>query len=99
MTVADGSYHVVVTTTDAAGVATSASAPIAVVRAAGGLVGPRVAVSPNRDRRGDTATFRWKQPQPSHAQLRLVSASAQIATVLDSDLPAGPAQATGTAAR
>jgi flagellar hook assembly protein FlgD len=94
LTVADGSYRVVVTTTDAAGVATSVSAPISVVRAASALAGPRVAVSPNRDRRGDTATFRWSQLQPSHAQLRLVSASAQIATVLDADLPAGPAKAT-----
>jgi hypothetical protein len=83
----------VVTTTDAAGVASSSSAPISVVRAASGLTGPRLAVSPNGDRRGDTATFHWFQTQPSHAQLRIVSASAQIATVLDSDLPAGPAHA------
>jgi hypothetical protein len=93
-TVVDGSYRVVVTATDIAGVAASSSAPITVVRAASALTGPRVGVSPNGDGRGDTATFRWVQQQPSHAQLRIVSASAQIATVLDADLPAGPARAT-----
>jgi flagellar hook assembly protein FlgD len=92
-TVPDGAYRVVVTTTDAAGVASSTSAPISVVRAASAFTGPRLAVSPNGDRRGDTATFHWFQTQPSHAQLRIVSASSQIATVLDSDLPAGPAHA------
>lgn len=94
ITVPDGSYRVVVTSTDAAGVVTSASAPISVVRAASGLLGPKLAVSPNRDGRGDRATFRWAQQQPAHAQLRIVSANAQIATVLDADMQAGPAHAT-----
>jgi len=92
-TVPDGAYRVVVTTTDAAGVSSSSSAPISVVRAASALTGPRLAISPNRDRRGDSATFHWMQAQPSHATLRIVSASAPIATVLDSDLPAGRARA------
>ncbi|MDX6569210.1 MAG: hypothetical protein QOH15_1788 [Gaiellales bacterium] len=92
-TVPDGAYRVVVTTTDAAGVPTSSSAPISVVRAASTLTGPLAAVSPNRDRRGDSATFRWTQLEPSHATLKVVSASAPLATVLDADLPVGPARA------
>jgi N-acetylmuramoyl-L-alanine amidase/FlgD Ig-like domain len=91
-TVPDGAYRMVVTTTDAAGVSTSASAPISIVRAAGALTGPLVSVSPNRDRRGDNATFRWTQLEPSHATLKIVSASAPLATVLDADLPVGPAR-------
>jgi flagellar hook assembly protein FlgD len=92
-TVPDGAYRVVVTTTDTAGVATSASAPISVVRAAAALTGPKLSVSPNGDHRGDSATFHWTQLEPSHATLQIVSASAPLATVLDSDLPAGPAHA------
>jgi hypothetical protein len=92
-TVPDGAYRMVVTTTDAAGVSTSASAPISVVRAASALTGPLVSVSPNLDRRGDSATFRWTQLEPSHATLKIVSASAPLATVLDADLPIGPARA------
>jgi hypothetical protein len=92
-TVPDGAYRIVVTSTDAAGVSTSSSAPIAVVRAASSLTGPLLAVSPNHDRRGDSATFHWVQAQPSHATLRIVSASAPLATVLDTDLPAGRARA------
>jgi hypothetical protein len=92
-TVPDGAYRMVVTTTDAAGVSTSASAPIFVVRAASALTGPLVSVSPNLDRRGDSATFRWTQLEPSHATLKIVSASAQLATVLDADVPIGPARA------
>jgi hypothetical protein len=92
-TVPDGAYRMVVTTTDAAGVSTSASAPISVVRAASALTGPLVSVSPNRDRRGDSATFHWTQLEPSHATLKIVSASAPLATVLDADVPIGPARA------
>ena len=92
-TVPDGAYRVVVTTTDAAGVSSSASAPISVVRAASALTGPLLSVSPNGDRRGDSATFRWTQLEPSHATLKIVSASAPLATVLDADLPMGPARA------
>ena len=39
-TVPDGAYRVVVTTTDAAGVSTTSSAPVSVVRAASALTGP-----------------------------------------------------------
>ena len=92
-TVPDGAYRMVVTTTDPSGVSASTSAPISVVRAASSLTGPLVSVSPNRDGRGDRATFHWVQLEPSHATLRVVSASAPLATVLDSDLPAGPARA------
>jgi flagellar hook assembly protein FlgD len=92
-TVPDGAYRVVVTTTDANGLAASTSAPIAVVRAASALTGPLTAVSPNNDHRGDSATFHWTQLQPSHATLRIVSASSPIATVLDADMPAGAARA------
>ena len=92
-TVPDGAYRVVVTSTDAAGTATSASAPISVVRAASALTGPRSAISPNHDHRGDSATFRWTQLEPAHATLQIVSASAPLATVLDADLPVGPARA------
>jgi flagellar hook assembly protein FlgD len=92
-TVPDGAYRVVVTSTDAGGVASSSSAPISVVRAATGLTGPLLAVSPNDDGRGDSASFHWVQTEPSRATLRIMSASAPLATVLESDLPAGPAHA------
>jgi flagellar hook assembly protein FlgD len=92
-TVPDGAYRMVVTTTDAAGVPSSSSAPISVVRAASALTGPRLGVSPNHDGRGDSATFRWTQLEPSHATLKIMSANAPLATVLDADLPAGPARA------
>jgi hypothetical protein len=39
-------------------------------------------------------SFRWSQQQPAHALLRIVSAQAQIATVLDDDVPAGAGHAT-----
>jgi hypothetical protein len=92
-TVPDGAYHVVVATTDAGGTTTMQTTPIAVVRAGTGLTGPVAAVSPNRDHRGDTATFRWMETQPAHARLQIVSGSKPLATVLDSDLAAGPARA------
>jgi N-acetylmuramoyl-L-alanine amidase len=92
-TVPDGAYHVVVATTDAAGTTTMQTTPISVVRAGGALTGPVAAVSPNGDGRGDTATFRWTQTQPAHARLQIVSASKPLATVLDSDEPAGPMRA------
>ncbi len=92
-TVPDGAYHVVVATTDAAGATTIQTTPVAVVRAGIGLTGPVNAVSPNRDGRGDTATFHWLQSQPAHARLQIVSASQPLATVLDADLPPGSERA------
>jgi flagellar hook assembly protein FlgD len=92
-TVPDGAYHVVVATTDAAGATTVQTTPVAVVRAGIGLTGPVNAVSPNRDGRGDTATFHWLQSQPAHARLQIVSASQPLATVLDADLPPGSERA------
>jgi N-acetylmuramoyl-L-alanine amidase/FlgD Ig-like domain len=92
-TVPDGAYHVVVTTTDAAELSSSQTAAISVVRAANGLAGPLGAVSPNRDGRGDSATFRWTQTQPAHATLQVVSANTPIATVLSTDLGTGAERA------
>jgi uncharacterized protein with LGFP repeats len=93
ITVPDGAYHVVVAMTSPAGTTTTQTAAISVVRAASGFSGPTASVSPNGDRRGDTATFHWTQEQPAHATLRIVSGVRPLATVLDSDLQAGPARA------
>jgi flagellar hook assembly protein FlgD len=85
----DGLYHVVVTTADESDLPTTQTTPLSLVRAATGLTGPKLAVSPNHDGRGDRATFRWQQGQPAHVRLQLTSGQKTIATVFTADLPAG----------
>ncbi len=92
-TVPDGTYRVVVTTTDAADVASSQLGAISVVRAATALAPPVAAVSPNGDHRGDSATFHWTQTQPAHAVLQIVSADRPLATVLSADVAPGARRA------
>jgi hypothetical protein len=86
----DGRYRLSLLAGNAAGKQVQSTAAFVVDRTLAGFAAGRVAISPNGDGRLDSLDFSFRLLGPARTQLRILRGSALVATLLDTQLGAGP---------
>jgi hypothetical protein len=94
VTVPDGRYRISVVARDSRGKQVQAFVPVSVDRTLAAFGATPGAISPNGDGRQDTLTFRFKLNAPARVELRILSGSTPVATVLAGDLSPGAQRVT-----
>jgi N-acetylmuramoyl-L-alanine amidase/FlgD Ig-like domain len=94
VTLPDGRYRLSLTAKDAAGKQAQSTIPLVVDRTLAGFAASALAISPNGDGRLDSLDFSFRLLAPAHVQVRILRGAMLAATLLDTELGAGPQRLT-----
>jgi hypothetical protein len=86
----DGRYRIVVTVRGRGGRQLTAETPIVLSRTLSGFAATPTALSPNGDRRNDSASISFALSVPALAWLQVLRGGTELASLISGYLPAGP---------